>query len=137
LLELDLLLGSFACEHVHSLSDSHLASFHLILAEENPNLLKWLTRQHTPPDRLLCNPAFSLLMQHSESRFHRSPPSTRAPPNTSWVQAWHDSGKDLRSSPEAPTPHATSPTHSPPQEQSPERNRSSVDPNDFDTGAGL
>lgn len=100
LLELDELIGKFVKSNVHRMSDHTLSELHLVLSEENPSLFKWLTRQERAPERMAHNTAFNMLMQSTGRWLKHSKPSTRAPAGSEFVNAWHDSGSDLRSSEE-------------------------------------
>ncbi|XP_020977417.1 succinate dehydrogenase assembly factor 2, mitochondrial isoform X2 [Arachis ipaensis] len=94
LLELDLVLGKWVEDNIHSLDESrvralvHMNSF---LHSENPDLWKWLSGQEKPPESVSSNPVFAAVhervMKNLESH---SAPETRATPGQPWVRGWDD-----------------------------------------------
>jgi hypothetical protein len=86
-------MGAWAEENLHRLSDDELAAFALVLAEENPDLFKWLTSQLQPPPELEANPAFVMLRQHvSATLAAKAQTQTRSTLGKEWVRGWADSG---------------------------------------------
>ncbi|KAL5565259.1 hypothetical protein UlMin_028423 [Ulmus minor] len=90
-LELDLVLGKWVEEHIHSLDESGIRSLFHVLELENPDLWKWLTVQEQPPDAVKINPVFMAIrgkvMNNLDS--HASP-ETRAKAGQPWVRGWDD-----------------------------------------------
>lgn len=90
-LELDLVLGKWVEEHIHSLDESGIKSLFHVLELENPDLWKWLTGQEQPPDAVKINPVFMAIrgkvMNNLDS--HASP-ETRAKAGQPWVRGWDD-----------------------------------------------
>ncbi|KAL5543118.1 hypothetical protein UlMin_010828 [Ulmus minor] len=90
-LELDLVLGKWVEEHIHSLDESGIKSLFHVLELENPDLWKWLTGQVQAPDAVKINPVFMAIrgkvMNNLDS--HASP-ETRAKAGQPWVRGWDD-----------------------------------------------
>ncbi|CAN1317884.1 Succinate dehydrogenase assembly factor 2, mitochondrial [Linum perenne] len=55
-LELDLVLGKWVEEHIHSMDENKIKALVDVLDMENPDLWKWLTGQEQPPDGVCQNP---------------------------------------------------------------------------------
>ncbi|CAI0548013.1 unnamed protein product [Linum tenue] len=55
-LELDLVLGRWVEEHIHSMDENGIKALVNVLDLENPDLWKWLTGQEQPPDAVCQNP---------------------------------------------------------------------------------
>ncbi|CAI9113768.1 OLC1v1014437C1 [Oldenlandia corymbosa var. corymbosa] len=55
-LELDLVLGKWVEEHVHSMDENKIKALVHVLDLENPDLWKWLTGQEQPPEAVSNNP---------------------------------------------------------------------------------
>ncbi|KAG2562364.1 hypothetical protein PVAP13_8KG259600 [Panicum virgatum] len=55
-LELDLVLGTWVEQHVHSMDEPNIRALLQVLDLENPDLWKWLTGQEQPPEDLNSNP---------------------------------------------------------------------------------
>jgi antitoxin CptB len=51
--EMDLILGSFAQEHVPGFSEGELAQYDELLCESDPDLYNWLTGKEAPPSNVL------------------------------------------------------------------------------------
>ena len=64
LLELDVILGSFADKNLKTMSAAETAQFGEILAVESPDLYKVLSRQTSPSAALSANPVFARLLAH-------------------------------------------------------------------------
>lgn len=84
-LELDLLVGLWAEENVASLDDTGLGAMEELLAEENPDLWKWITGQLPAPAHVRGNAVFQVRGRGGRTVVppppHPSPPgATRAPP---------------------------------------------------------
>jgi succinate dehydrogenase flavin-adding protein (antitoxin of CptAB toxin-antitoxin module) len=63
-LELDVILGSFADKHLPVMSPEEVDLFGEVLAQENPDLFKWLSGQLTPSEEIKQNPIFGKLLAH-------------------------------------------------------------------------
>ncbi len=61
--EMDLILGSFAREHVPEFSEDELAQYDEILQENDPNLYNWLTGKENAPANIV-SPVFEKLQRH-------------------------------------------------------------------------
>ncbi|KAL5204804.1 hypothetical protein ABZP36_009675 [Zizania latifolia] len=55
-LELDLVLGTWVEQHIHSMDEANIRSLLQVLDLENPDLWKWLTGQEQPPETVNSNP---------------------------------------------------------------------------------
>ncbi|XP_057751398.1 succinate dehydrogenase assembly factor 2, mitochondrial-like [Arachis stenosperma] len=90
-LELDLVLGKWVEDNVHSLDENRLRALVHVLDLENPDLWKWLSGQEKPPESVSSNPVFAAMhervMKNLESH---SSPETRATPGQPWVRGWDD-----------------------------------------------
>jgi antitoxin CptB len=53
--EMDLILGSFAKEHVPHMNAQELAQFEEILKENDPNLYNWITGKEDPPANVVSD----------------------------------------------------------------------------------
>ncbi|CAL5361727.1 unnamed protein product [Camellia sinensis] len=96
-LELDLILGKWVEEHIHSMDQNGIKSLVDVLDLENPDLWKWLTSQEQPPEIITTNPVFSALHEKvMNSLDSYAAPETRAIPGQQWVRGWDDfkKGKD-------------------------------------------
>ncbi|KAK9996100.1 hypothetical protein SO802_020786 [Lithocarpus litseifolius] len=60
-LELDLVLGKWVEEHIHSMDENGIKALDHVLDLENPDLWKWLTAQEQPPEAVEINPVFTAL----------------------------------------------------------------------------
>ncbi|XLU54589.1 hypothetical protein S245_049237, partial [Arachis hypogaea] len=91
LLELDLVLGKWVEDNIHSLDESRVRALVHMLDSENPDLWKWLSGQEKPPESVSSNPVFAAVhervMKNLESH---SAPETRATPGQPWVRGWDD-----------------------------------------------
>ncbi|TYJ25454.1 hypothetical protein E1A91_A07G051100v1 [Gossypium mustelinum] len=86
-LELDLVLGKWVEEHIHSMDENGIKA----LVKENPDLWKWLTGQEQPPEAVTVNPVFSAVQQRVLKNLNNhSSPETRATPGQPWVRGWDD-----------------------------------------------
>ncbi|PPR86862.1 hypothetical protein GOBAR_AA33827 [Gossypium barbadense] len=56
-LELDLVLGKWVEEHIHSMDENGIKALVKVLDLENPDLWKWLTGQEQPPEAVTVNPS--------------------------------------------------------------------------------
>mmetsp|Transcript_8921 Transcript_8921/g.36465 ORF Transcript_8921/g.36465 Transcript_8921/m.36465 type:complete len:167 (-) Transcript_8921:682-1182(-) len=89
LLELDILLGTWAERHLKSKSHGFLILFSAVLDEESPELFKWLTGQERPPPRVANNEAFELLHGHvTKLLLEKSSEASRACTGRSWLRGW-------------------------------------------------
>ena len=64
LLELDIILGSFAEKYLAKLTEAEVTNFGTILATENPDLIKFLNGQLPAPKELADNPVFNRILHH-------------------------------------------------------------------------
>ena len=89
LLELDILLGTWAERHLKSKSHGFLILFSAVLDEESPELFKWLTGQERPPPRVANNEAFELLHGHvTKLLLEKSSEASLACTGRSWLRGW-------------------------------------------------
>ncbi|KAG4998911.1 hypothetical protein JHK85_020541 [Glycine max] len=90
-LELDLVLGKWVEDNIHSLDEYRVRALILLLDLENPDLWKWISGQEQPPESININPVFAAVregvMKNLESH---SAPETRATPGKPWVRGWDD-----------------------------------------------
>ncbi|XP_059641260.1 succinate dehydrogenase assembly factor 2, mitochondrial [Cornus florida] len=90
-LELDLVLGKWVEDHIHSMDENGIKALVDVLDQENPNLWKWLSGQEQPPDALSMNPVFSAMHEKVMKNLNsHSAPETRATPGQPWVRGWDD-----------------------------------------------
>ncbi|XP_021829358.1 succinate dehydrogenase assembly factor 2, mitochondrial-like isoform X3 [Prunus avium] len=90
-LELDLVLGKWVEEHIHSMDENGIKSLVDVLDLENPDLWKWLSGQEQPPEALKTNPVFTALRNKVSSNLNSyAAPETRATPGQPWVRGWDD-----------------------------------------------
>ncbi|GMI95387.1 Succinate dehydrogenase assembly factor 2 [Hibiscus trionum] len=90
-LELDLVLGKWVEEHIHSMDENGIKSLVHVLGLENPDLWKWLTGQEQPPEAVTVNPVFSAVQEKVLKNLdNHSSPETRATPGQPWVRGWDD-----------------------------------------------
>ncbi|KAK9122447.1 hypothetical protein Syun_020064 [Stephania yunnanensis] len=89
-LELDLVLGNWVEEHLHSMDDSGIKALVEVLDLENPDLWKWLTSQESPPEEVTSNPVFSAVRDRVMHNLNHASPETRAEPGQPWVRGWDD-----------------------------------------------
>ncbi|CAL4959099.1 unnamed protein product [Urochloa decumbens] len=96
-LELDLVLGTWVEQHVHSMDESNIRALLQVLDLENPDLWKWLTGQEQPPEDLNSNPVFTAIKSKvTDNLTKHASPETRSTPGQPWVRGWDDikNGKD-------------------------------------------
>ncbi|KAK6921107.1 Flavinator of succinate dehydrogenase [Dillenia turbinata] len=97
-LELDLVLGTWVEQHIHSLDENGIRALVQVLDLENPDLWKWLTNQEDPPEAIRINPVFSAVCERVMSNLKSyAAPETRAVPGQPWVRGWDDFKKGLNS----------------------------------------
>ncbi|GMI76657.1 Succinate dehydrogenase assembly factor 2 [Hibiscus trionum] len=90
-LELDLVLGKWVEEHIHSMDENGIKALIHVLDLENPDLWKWLTGQEQPPKPVTVNPVFSAVQEKVLKNLdNHSSPETRATPGQPWVRGWDD-----------------------------------------------
>ncbi|PIN04732.1 hypothetical protein CDL12_22729 [Handroanthus impetiginosus] len=90
-LELDLILGKWVEDHIHTMDESGIKSLVHVLDLENPDLWKWLTGQEQPPEPVNRNPVFLAVREKVANNLENySAPETRATPGKSWVRGWDD-----------------------------------------------
>ena len=89
LLELDVLLGTWAQKHLKTKSRGFLVSYSAVLDEESPELFKWLTGQERPPPRVANNDAFDQIYEHvTKILLKNSDEASRTCPGRSWLRGW-------------------------------------------------
>ncbi|CAO2818373.1 unnamed protein product [Amaranthus hypochondriacus] len=96
-LELDLVLGNWVEENIHSMDEREIEALIQVLDLENPDLWRWLSGQEEPPESLSVNPVFTAVRKKVASNLeNHAAPETRAPPGQPWVRGWDDikRGKD-------------------------------------------
>ena len=71
-LELDLILGTFADQHLANLSEKDVLDYESVLEEENPDLFKWLSGQAPIPAEYKDMEVIKLLLKH----VHENHPET-------------------------------------------------------------
>ncbi|KAK6147913.1 hypothetical protein DH2020_018825 [Rehmannia glutinosa] len=90
-LELDLILGKWVEDHIHSMDESGIKSLVHVLDLENPDLCKWLTGQEQPPEPVNSNPVFAAVREKVANNLdNHAAPETRATPGQAWVRGWDD-----------------------------------------------
>ncbi|KAJ4728907.1 Succinate dehydrogenase assembly factor 2, mitochondrial [Melia azedarach] len=90
-LELDLVLGKWVEEHIHSMDENGIKALVHVLDLENPDLWKWLSGQEQPPEAVRTNPVFSAVHSKVMNNLNiHSSPETRAEPGKPWVRGWDD-----------------------------------------------
>ncbi|KAI9177175.1 hypothetical protein LWI29_001522 [Acer saccharum] len=90
-LELDLVLGKWVEEHIHSMDKNGIKSLVHVLDLENPDLWKWLTGQEQPPEAVKNNPVFSAVHDKVMNNLNsHASPETRSTPGQTWVRGWDD-----------------------------------------------
>uniref|UniRef100_A0A0D9XSK6 Succinate dehydrogenase assembly factor 2, mitochondrial n=1 Tax=Leersia perrieri TaxID=77586 RepID=A0A0D9XSK6_9ORYZ len=90
-LELDLVLGSWVEQHIHSMDEANIRALLQVLDLENPDLWKWLTGQEQPPEAVNTNPVFVAVKSRvTDNLSKHSSPETRSAPGQPWVRGWDD-----------------------------------------------
>ncbi|EPS59121.1 hypothetical protein M569_15690 [Genlisea aurea] len=90
-LELDLILGKWVEDNIHSMDESGIKSLARVLDLENPDLWAWLSGQDTPPEVVSTNPVFLAVREKvSKNLDSYAAPETRAVPGQPWVRGWDD-----------------------------------------------
>ncbi|CAN1317875.1 Succinate dehydrogenase assembly factor 2, mitochondrial [Linum perenne] len=90
-LELDLVLGKWVEEHIHSMDENKIKALVDVLDMENPDLWKWLTGQEQPPDGVCQNPVLCEIRDKVMNNLNsHSAAETRAVPGQPWVRGWDD-----------------------------------------------
>lgn len=94
-LELDLLVGLWAQRHLPSMSVPQLEAFSEVLAEENPDLFKWLTGQEQPSVAMSGNPSFMAMRDDIGRQLSATrPPECATAAGKSWLRGWDDWKKE-------------------------------------------
>ena len=94
-LELDIVVGEWATRTLRSdaVTESFLDAFDEVLAVENPELFKWLTRQAAAPRAMAENEAYASLAAHCGKFLdEKSSAEARAAHGREWIRGWNDSG---------------------------------------------
>ncbi|XP_031091280.1 succinate dehydrogenase assembly factor 2, mitochondrial-like isoform X2 [Ipomoea triloba] len=90
-LELDLILGKWVEDHIHSMDENGIKALVHVLDVENPDLWKWLTGQEPAPDAIRTNPVFTSVHRKIMNNLDKhAAPETRATTGQSWVRGWDD-----------------------------------------------
>ncbi|GAV81751.1 Sdh5 domain-containing protein [Cephalotus follicularis] len=90
-LELDLILGKWVEENIHSMDENGIKALVNVLDLENPDLWKWLTGQEQPPEAVITNPVFSAVREKVMNNLNSyAAPETRATSGQQWVRGWDD-----------------------------------------------
>ncbi|KAK7358725.1 hypothetical protein VNO77_00663 [Canavalia gladiata] len=90
-LELDLVLGKWVEENIHSLDENRIQALIHVLDLENPDLWKWISGQEQPPESVNTNPVFAAVQEKVMKNLDsHSAPETRATPGQPWVRGWDD-----------------------------------------------
>ncbi|KAM7272731.1 hypothetical protein ACFE04_027394 [Oxalis oulophora] len=115
LLELDLVLGKWVEQHIHSMDQNGIKALLQVLDllsnamyigaglmcarllglvwqdMENPDLWKWLTGQEQAPEAVSVNPVFRAVHEKVLKNLNsHSAPETRSTPGQPWVRGWDD-----------------------------------------------
>ncbi|KAG8388167.1 hypothetical protein BUALT_Bualt02G0097700 [Buddleja alternifolia] len=90
-LELDLVLGKWVEDHIHSMDETGIKSLVHVLDLENPDLWKWLSCQEQPPEAVNKNPVFMAVREKVTNNLDKyASTETRATPGQPWVRGWDD-----------------------------------------------
>ena len=88
MLELDIIVGRWADEHVGGMDAEARAQLAEVLAVETPDLLAGLLGRGPPPPGLETNRAYAAMAASVEARLARA--SARTGAGKEWVNAWLD-----------------------------------------------
>uniref|UniRef100_I1JXS3 Succinate dehydrogenase assembly factor 2, mitochondrial n=1 Tax=Glycine max TaxID=3847 RepID=I1JXS3_SOYBN len=90
-LELDLVLGKWVEDNIHSLDEIRIKALIHVLDLENPDLWKWISGQEQPPESVSTNPVFAAVRERVMKNLdNHSAPEVRATPGQPWVRGWDD-----------------------------------------------
>ncbi|XP_020223787.1 succinate dehydrogenase assembly factor 2, mitochondrial [Cajanus cajan] len=90
-LELDLVLGKWVEDNIHSLDENRMRDLIYVLDLENPDLWKWISGQEQPPESVSANPVFAAVKERVMKNLDsHSAPEARATPGQPWVRGWDD-----------------------------------------------
>ncbi|QCE14996.1 succinate dehydrogenase assembly factor 2, mitochondrial [Vigna unguiculata] len=90
-LELDLVLGKWVEENIHTLDENRIKALIYVLDLENPDLWKWISGQEQPPESVSTNPVFAAVHERVMKNLNsHSAPEVRATPGQPWVRGWDD-----------------------------------------------
>ncbi|KAI4336408.1 hypothetical protein L6164_014939 [Bauhinia variegata] len=90
-LELDLVLGKWVEENIHSMDENRIKALIHVLDLENPDLWRWVSGQEQPPESVSINPVFAAVRDNVMKNLDtHSAPETRATPGQPWVRGWDD-----------------------------------------------
>ncbi|KAL6177720.1 hypothetical protein ACLB2K_049244 [Fragaria x ananassa] len=90
-LELDLVLGKWVEDNIHSMDENGIKALVDVLDVENPDLWKWLSGQEQPPQALITNSVFTAVRNKVTNNLDSyAAPETRATPGNPWVRGWDD-----------------------------------------------
>ncbi|KAI9079675.1 hypothetical protein K1719_038296 [Acacia pycnantha] len=90
-LELDLVLGKWVEENIHSLDENRIKALIHVLDMENPDLWKWVSGQEQPPEAVNSNPVFVAVREGVKTNLDsHAALETRATPGQPWVRGWDD-----------------------------------------------
>lgn len=90
-LELDLLVGLWAQQHLPSMTMPQLHAFSDVLTEENPDLFKWLTGQEAPTSAMASNTSFMAMRDDIGRQLAATrPPESATVAGKTWLRGWDD-----------------------------------------------
>ncbi|KAK7316868.1 hypothetical protein RJT34_00638 [Clitoria ternatea] len=90
-LELDLVLGKWVEDNIHTLDENRIKALIHVLDLENPDLWKWISGQEQPPESVSVNPVFAAVRERVMKNLdNHSSPEVRATPGQPWVRGWDD-----------------------------------------------
>lgn len=84
------MLGGWADANVPHMDDAHLRLYAEVLAQENPDLFKWLTQQDTPPAHVASNPVYAAVSKAAAAFLAQQGAGASAPSGAAWVRGWDD-----------------------------------------------
>lgn len=97
-LELDLLVGLWAQQHLPSMTMPQLHAFSDVLTEENPDLFKWLTGQEAPTSAMASNTSFMAMRDDIGRQLAATrPPESATAAGKTWLRGWDDWQKNSAS----------------------------------------
>ncbi|RDX95278.1 Succinate dehydrogenase assembly factor 2, mitochondrial [Mucuna pruriens] len=90
-LELDLVLGKWVQDNIHTLDENRIRALIHVLDLENPDLWKWISGQEEPPESVSANPVFAAVRERVMKNLDtHAAPEARATPGQPWVRGWDD-----------------------------------------------
>ncbi len=67
MLENELIIGSYVIKNIQTMSDDELDQLEAVLAEQDPDVVKWLTKRELPPEDLHSNTVLARLIEWAQS----------------------------------------------------------------------